>query len=179
MLALRAELRRRGAFADDGPRLDDLCDLVALGTVADVVRLDANNRLLVTQGLNRMRQGRMQVGLRALFQVASRDPRGATAFDLGFALGPRINAAGRLADMSLGIRCLVTDDPAEAEMLARQLDSINQERRSIELAMREEAVNALTLEAPAGTASVCVYHPEWHQGVVGLVASRLKDAYWR
>ena len=179
MLALRAELRLRGVFSDNGPRLDDLCDLVALGTVADVVRLDANNRLLVTQGLNRMRQGRMQVGLRALFQVASRDPRGATAFDLGFALGPRINAAGRLADMSLGIRCLVTDDPAEAEMLARQLDSINQERRSIELAMREEAVNALTLEAPAGTASVCVYHPEWHQGVVGLVASRLKDAYWR
>lgn len=179
MLALRAELRRRGVFNDNGPRLDDLCDLVALGTVADVVRLDANNRLLVTQGLNRMRQGRMQVGIRALFQVASRDPRSATAFDLGFALGPRVNAAGRLADMGLGIRCLVTDDPAEADMLARQLDTINQERRSIELAMREEAMHALTQEPPTRAASVCVYHPEWHQGVVGLVASRLKDTYWR
>lgn len=179
MLALRAELRRRGAFADDGPRLDDLADLVALGTVADVVRLDANNRLLVTQGLQRMRKGRMQAGVRALFAVAGRDPRQATAFDLGFALGPRINAAGRLADMSLGIHCLLTDDPAQAQALAQQLDAINQERRHIELAMREEAVNALARDTPARDASVCVYHPDWHQGVVGLVASRLRETYWR
>lgn len=179
MLALRAELRRRGAFTDEGPRLDDLSDLVALGTVADVVRLDANNRLLVTQGLQRMRKGRMQAGVRALFAAASRDPRNATAFDLGFALGPRINAAGRLADMSLGIHCLLTDDPKRAHALAQQLDAINEERRGIELAMREEAMNVLTHEAPARAASVCVYHPEWHQGVVGLVASRLKETYWR
>lgn len=179
MLALRAEMRRRGAFAGEGPRLDDLADLVALGTVADVVRLDANNRLLVTQGLQRMRNGRMQAGVRALFAVASRDPRQASAFDLGFALGPRVNAAGRLADMSLGIHCLLTDDPDHALQLAQQLDAINQERRSIELAMREEAMNVLTHEAPARAASVCVYHPEWHQGVVGLVASRLKETYWR
>lgn len=179
MLALRAELRRRGAFVDDGPRLDDLADLVALGTIADVVRLDANNRLLVTQGLQRMRNGRMQAGVRALFAAAGRDPRNASAFDLGFGLGPRINAAGRLADMSLGIHCLLTDDPAEAQALAQQLDTINQERRGIELAMREEAMNVLTHEAPARAASVCVYHPDWHQGVVGLVASRLKETYWR
>lgn len=179
MLALRAELRRRNAFAGDGPRLDDLADLVALGTVADVVRLDANNRLLVTQGLQRIRNGRMQPGMRALFEVASRDPRSATAFDLGFALGPRINAAGRLADMNLGIHCLLTDDPAQAGELARQLDAINQERRSIEMTMREEAMNVLMHEAPARAASVCVYHPEWHQGVVGLVASRLRETYWR
>ncbi|MFA7668849.1 MAG: single-stranded-DNA-specific exonuclease RecJ [Burkholderiaceae bacterium] len=179
MLALRAELRRRGAFADNGPRLDDLADLVALGTVADVVRLDANNRLFVTQGLQRMRSGRMQAGVRALFSVAARDPRQATAFDLGFALGPRINAAGRLADMSLGIHCLLTDDPGQAESLAQQLDAINQERRSIELAMREEASSALAHDTPARDASVCVYHPDWHQGVVGLVASRLRETYWR
>ncbi len=179
MLALRAELRRRGAFHDNGPRLDDLADLVALGTVADVVRLDANNRLLVTQGLQRMRQGRMQPGVRALFEVAGREPRNATAFDLGFALGPRLNAAGRLADMSLGVHCLLTDDPEQARAMAAQLDAINQERRQIELSMREEAFNVLTHEAPARPASVCVYHPEWHQGVVGLVASRLKETYWR
>src|SRR5690606_10653057 len=179
MLALRAELRQRNVFSDGGPRLDDLADLVALGTVADVVRLDANNRLLVTQGLQRMRQGRMQAGVRARFAVSSREPRRANTFDLGFALGPRINAAGRLADMSLGIRCLLTDDPQEALVLAQQLDAINQERRSIELTMREEAMNTLTHEAPARPASVCVYHPEWHQGVVGLVASRLKETYWR
>lgn len=179
MLALRAEMRRRGAFVDEGPRLDDLADLVALGTVADVVRLDANNRLLVTQGLQRMRNGRMQAGIRALFAVASRDARQATTFDLGFALGPRINAAGRLADMSLGIHCLLTDDPDQALQLAQELDAINQERRSIELSMREEAMNALAHEPPARAASVCVYHPEWHQGVVGLVASRLKETYWR
>src|SRR5690606_27881183 len=169
--------RRHTRFSRDWS--SDVCSSdLALGTIADVVRLDANNRLLVTQGLQRMRNGRMQAGVRALFAAAGRDPRNASAFDLGFGLGPRINAAGRLADMSLGIHCLLTDDPAEAQALAQQLDAINQERRGIELAMREEAMNVLTHEAPARAASVCVYHPDWHQGVVGLVASRLKETYW-
>src|SRR5690606_13792436 len=139
MLALRAELRSRGVFPrDGGPRLDQLSDLVALGTVADVVRLDSNNRLLVTQGLNKMRAGKLQAGLRALFAVAAREPRNASAFDLGFAIGPRINAAGRLADMSIGIECLITDDESTALKLARELDAMNQQRRGIEATMREE-----------------------------------------
>jgi single-stranded-DNA-specific exonuclease len=180
MLALRAEMRRRGVYAPDGgPRLDALSDLVALGTIADVVKLDANNRLLVTQGLARMRKGKMQAGIRALFAVAGREPRNASGFDLGFALGPRINAAGRLADMSVGIHCLTTDDEALAMQLARELDGMNQERRTIETTMREEAMHAMTTTQPQVGASVCVYHPDWHQGVVGLVASRLKEAYWR
>ncbi|WP_237173197.1 single-stranded-DNA-specific exonuclease RecJ [Paracandidimonas lactea] len=180
MLALRAELRARGIFPPDGgPRLDQLADLVALGTVADVVKLDANNRLLVTQGLARMRSGRMQPGLRALFAVAGREPRQASGFDLGFALGPRINAAGRLADMSVGIECLITDDEGRALALARQLDDMNHERRGIETTMREEALAAIEASSPTIGATVCVYHPEWHQGVVGLVASRLKETYWR
>lgn len=180
MLALRAELRVRGIYPPSGgPRLDLLSDLVALGTVADVVKLDANNRLLVTQGLKRMRSGIMQPGLRALFAVAHRSPAQATTFDLGFALGPRINAAGRLADMSLGIACLITDHDDEALELARQLDAINHERRAIETTMRTEALAAAEVAPPALSASVCVYHPDWHQGVVGLVASRLKENYWR
>lgn len=180
MLALRAELRQRGVFAPDGgPRLDNLADLVALGTVADVVKLDANNRLLVTQGLLKMRSGRMQPGLRALFAVAARDPQEASAFDMGFALGPRINAAGRLADMSLGINCLITDDDILALKLARELDEMNQQRRGIETTMREEALASIEQSNPVIGASVCVYHPDWHQGVVGLVASRLKETYWR
>jgi single-stranded-DNA-specific exonuclease len=180
MLALRAELRRRGVYPPDGgPRLDRLADLVALGTVADVVRLDANNRLLVTQGLGKMRNGHMQPGVRALFAVAGREPRQATAFDLGFALGPRINAAGRLSDMSLGINCLTTDDEGLALKLARELDAMNHERRAIESTMREEALAAMETSQPEVGASVCVYHPDWHQGVVGLVASRLKETYWR
>jgi len=179
MLALRAELRQRGVYPPDGgPRLPELADLVALGTVADVVRLDDNNRLLVTQGLQRMRQGRLQPGLRALFAVAGRDWRQATTFDLGFALGPRINAAGRLADMSLGIRCLLTDDDDEALRLARELDAINRERREIETEMREQALAACEHIGRQGQASLCVYEPGWHQGVVGLVASRLKEKFW-
>jgi single-stranded-DNA-specific exonuclease len=180
MLALRAELRRRGVYAaDGGPRLDALSDLVALGTVADVVRLDANNRLLVTQGLQRIRTGRMQPGVRALFAVAAREPRAASAFDLGFALGPRINAAGRLSDMSLGIACLTTDDEARALEIARELDAINRDRRSIEATMREQAMSTMEDPATVVGATVCVYEETWHQGVVGLVASRLKDRYWR
>lgn len=180
MLALRAEMRRRGVYAPDGgPRLDALADLVALGTVADVVKLDANNRLLVTQGLQRMRSGRLQAGLRALFAVAGREPRTANGFDLGFALGPRINAAGRLADMSLGIACLTTDDEAQALEMARELDTINRERRTIEAGMREQAMVAMQEPEASKGATVCVYDASWHQGVVGLVASRLKEKFWR
>ncbi|WP_267956115.1 LrgB family protein [Bordetella bronchiseptica] len=176
----RAELRRRGVYAPDGgPRLDALSDLVALGTVADVVKLDANNRLLVTQGLQRMRAGRMQPGVRALFAVAGREPRTASGFDLGFALGPRINAAGRLADMSLGIACLTTDDEAQALEMARELDNINRERRTIEAEMRDQALAAMEAPDAAAGATVCVFDPGWHQGVVGLVASRLKEKFWR
>ena len=181
MLALRAELRNRGELAQNGgPRLDALADLVALGTVADVVKLDANNRLLVTRGLDRMRRGLMQPGIRALFAVSARDPQAASAFDLGFALGPRINAAGRLADMGLGIRCLITNDEMQALELARELDTINRERRQIENVMKEQALSATEAVQPGRLgASVCVFHPEWHQGVVGLVASRLKEKFFR
>ena len=181
MLALRAELRKRGVYSPDGgPRLDALSDLVALGTVADVVKLDANNRLLVTRGIDRMRRGQAQPGIRALFAVAGRALETASTFDLGFAVGPRINAAGRLADMSLGIACLVTDNDAQALELARQLDQINKDRKQIEVQMREQAMASVD---PDGTqsmsASVCVFHPDWHQGVVGLVASRLKEKFYR
>lgn len=181
MLALRAELRERGAFdLEDQPRLDQLADILALGTVADVVKLDANNRLLVAQGLKQIRQGRAHVGIQALFNVAGRHPEQANAFDLGFAIGPRINAAGRLEDMSIGIRCLCTDDPIEAMDLAQELDRINQARRQIETHMHQSALQSveqmMQLEPKA---SVCVYQEDWHQGVVGLVASRLKERYWR
>ncbi|QDQ87824.1 single-stranded-DNA-specific exonuclease RecJ [Alcaligenaceae bacterium SJ-26] len=180
MLALRAELRQRGVYpANGGPRLDELADLVALGTVADVVRLDDNNRLLVSQGLARIRKGRMQPGIRALFAVAGRDPRSASAFDMGFAVGPRLNAAGRLADMSLGITCLITDDDALAEKIAHELDAINRERRSIETVMRDEAMQAMESTEASQSACVCVFNPNWHQGVVGLVAARLKERFWK
>jgi single-stranded-DNA-specific exonuclease len=180
LLAVRAVLRARGAFSGGrGPRLDHYADLVALGTVADVVRLDANNRLLVSQGLQRIRQGHMQAGIAALFQIAGRDPREATAADLGFALGPRINAAGRMSDMSLGIHCLLEDDPAQAMPLAQALDAINRERRERETTMRDEALAQLDMQPLAQAASVCVWQPGWHPGIVGLVASRLKETYWR
>lgn len=180
MLALRAVLRERGVYPPSGgPRLDNLSDLVALGTVADVVKLDANNRLLVTQGLQKMRKGALHAGLRALFAVAGRNPAQANTFDLGFAVGPRINAAGRLADMSLGIECLITDDESRALQLARELDQINQQRRGIESTMQDQALASLDGVDASDRATVCVYHPDWHQGVVGLVASRLKEAWWR
>ncbi len=181
MLALRAELRERGAFdLEDRPRLDQLADILALGTVADVVPLDSNNRLLVAQGLKQIRQGRAHPGIQALFHIAGRQTEQANAFDLGFAIGPRINAAGRLEDMSIGIRCLCTDDPIEAMDLAQELDRINQARRQIETQMHQTALQSveqmMQLEPKA---SVCVYQEGWHQGVVGLVASRLKERYWR
>jgi single-stranded-DNA-specific exonuclease len=183
LMALRAELRRRGAFtADAAPRLDTLLPLVALGTVADVVRLDANNRRLVAQGLARVRKGHMPAGLKALFTVAAREPSRATSQDFGFSLGPRLNAAGRLSDMTLGIECLLTDDPQRAHELAAALDRINRERRELESDMREEALNrADTLLTSDGTppAALCVFHPDFHEGVVGIVASRLKDRHHR
>lgn len=180
LLALRAELRKRGIFdAQTQPKLDALLDLVALGTVADVVKLDANNRILVAQGLKRMRAGRMQPGVAALFRAAGREARRATPFDLGFALGPRLNAAGRLADMSLGIECLTTDDEGRAWAIAQQLDAINRERRDIEAGMQDTALLLLDTFNPENSATICVFDASWHQGVIGIVASRLKDKFYR
>jgi single-stranded-DNA-specific exonuclease len=183
LLALRAELRRRGAFDAAGqPRLDALLPLVALGTVADVVKLDPNNRRLVAQGLKRIRAGQMPAGLAALFEVAGRKAIAATSFDFGFALGPRINAAGRLADMTLGIECLLSDDASRAAELARMLDQINRERRDIEGQMREQAMlaaDAMIDEDQAPPPAVAIFDPEFHEGVVGIVASRLKDRLHR
>ena len=183
LLATRAELRQRGAF-DNGqqPKLDTLLDLVALGTVADVVKLDANNRRLVAQGLKRVRAGRMQAGLQALFAAAGRDPARAAGFDFGFALGPRINAAGRLSDMTLGIECLCTDDAARAAGLAAQLDAINRERREVEAGMRELAERALELLMPdeaTAPSAVSLFDETFHEGVVGIVAGRVKDRLHR
>ena len=185
LLALRSELRSRGTFdATAQPRLDALLDLVALGTVADVVKLDANNRRLVAQGLRRIRSGRMQPGVRALFDAAARDPTRASGFDFGFALGPRLNAAGRMENMTLGIECLLTDDAARATALAQQLDAINRERREVESGMREQAeamLEALVARDDHMTGAgdpppaLAIYDPGFHEGVVGIVASRLKD----
>ncbi|MGE4330401.1 single-stranded-DNA-specific exonuclease RecJ [Diaphorobacter sp.] len=183
LLALRAELRTRGLFDKaTQPRLEPLLPLVALGTVADVVRLDSNNRRLVAQGLKRIRAGQMQAGIQALFDAAARKSPVATTFDFGFALGPRINAAGRLADMTLGIECLLTDDPARAAELARQLDAINRERRELEGGMREQALllaESLFDETEEPPPAISVFDPDFHEGVVGIVASRLKDKLHR
>lgn len=180
MLALRAELRRRGAWrAVPEPNLGALTDLVALGTVADVVPLDANNRILVAQGLRRLRAGAGKPGLNALLRVAGRAPSETSSFDLGFVVGPRLNAAGRLADMSLGIECLVTDDAARAANLAAELDRLNRERRRIESAMLEEARATAETLADAPGAALALFEPGWHQGVVGLIASRLRERLHR
>ncbi|MDH4175016.1 MAG: DHHA1 domain-containing protein, partial [Betaproteobacteria bacterium] len=180
MLALRAELRKRGAFKDaKEPNLAALTDLVALGTVADVVPLDANNRILVAEGLKRIRAGRAQPGLGQLLLAAGRSPAQAGGFDLGFILGPRLNAAGRLADMSLGIECLITDDAARAANCAQELDRLNRERRRIEAEMLEQARAAADAIAEAPGAAVAFYDPAWHQGVVGILASRLRERLHR
>jgi single-stranded-DNA-specific exonuclease len=181
LLALRAELRRRGAFGDafPEPRLDGLLDLVALGTVADVVKLDGNNRVLVAQGLQRIRKGKMQPGIAALFRAAARDARSASGFDLGFALGPRLNAAGRLSDMSLGIECLTTDDIGRAWDLAQQLDTMNRERREIEAGMQQQALDDLSAIDPDDATTITLFNPGWHQGVIGIVAGRLKEKFHR
>ncbi|SFU62729.1 single-stranded-DNA-specific exonuclease RecJ [Pseudoduganella namucuonensis] len=180
LLALRAELRRRGVFdAATQPKLDSLLDLVALGTVADVVKLDSNNRILVAQGLKRMRAGRMHPGVAALFRVAGRQARTASPFDLGFAVGPRLNAAGRLEDMSLGIECLLTDDEDRAWALAQQLNEINLKRREIEAEMQDAALLHLDQFEPANSCTIAVFDEAWHQGVIGIVASRLKEKFFR
>jgi single-stranded-DNA-specific exonuclease len=183
LLALRTELRERGRFdAASQPRIDALLDLVALGTVADVVKLDANNRRLVAQGLRRIRAGRMQAGVAALFAVAGADPARAAALDFGFKLGPRINAAGRLSDMTLGIECLLTDDATRAAELAAQLDAINRERREVEGHMREQAeaaVDRLLAELAVPPPAVSLFDESFHEGVVGIVAGRLKDRLHR
>ena len=183
LLALRSELRARGVFdAATQPKLDALLPLVALGTVADVVRLDANNRRLVAQGLKRVRALAMPAGLAALFVASGRQAATATTFDFGFALGPRINAAGRLSDMTLGIECLLTDDPARADELARTLDGINRERRVIEGDMRDQAMQvaeSLFDEGDEPPPAICVFDPDFHEGVVGIVASRIKDKLHR
>lgn len=206
MLALRAELRARGAFGpsrklevgsrkvdeptsasrlppsalgEREPNLAELLPLVALGTVADVVGLDRNNRILVQQGLQRIRTGRSQPGIAALFAVAGCDARRATTRDLGFVLGPRLNAAGRLTDMALGIECLATDDAARARSIAADLDRLNRERRTIESGMQEDALAAVESRDYGDSYTLSLYDPDWHQGVVGIVAGRIKDRFHR
>jgi single-stranded-DNA-specific exonuclease len=183
---LRRELRTRGWFVGSRkePNLAQFLDLVALGTVADLVALDHNNRVLVRQGLQRIRRGTARPGLMALLRLGKRDYRFAIASDLGFAVGPRLNAAGRLEDMSTGIRCLLADDPAEATEIAQQLDELNRQRRGLQEQMQQEAleqVNHLlaSLEQEKLPPALCLFNETWHQGIVGLVASRLKDAVHR
>lgn len=179
LLALRTHLRNAGAFTAQEPNLAALLDLVALGTVADVVRLDRNNRILVAQGLKRVREGKASPGVAALLAVAGREARKASCFDFGFAAGPRLNAAGRLDDMSLGIECLLAEDRNDALARAQKLDALNRERRDIEAQMREEALAALDAVDIAANYTVCVTHADWHQGVVGIVAARLRERYDR
>ena len=180
LAAVRALLRERRRFAaGDGPNLAALLDLVALGTVADVVQLDHVNRILVGQGLYRVRGGRSQPGLRALLATAGRDPAQATTYDLGFVVGPRLNAAGRLADMSIGIACLLADDETSAAPFAAELDRLNRERREVEATMHGQALDGLDETITGDRYTLCVYRPEWHQGVVGIVASRLKERFHR
>jgi single-stranded-DNA-specific exonuclease len=186
LLALRAELRERGIFTQaTQPKLDALLPIVALGTVADVVKLDANNRRLVAQGIKRLRAGTAPAGIASLFVAASRKMPIASTFDFGFALGPRINAAGRLSDMTLGIECLTSDDASRTDELAKQLDAINRERRDIESGMREQAEAAVQYmfddETPleAHPSGIAIFDPDFHEGVVGIVASRIKDKLHR
>ncbi len=183
MLALRALLRSRGHFAPltarPEPNLADHLDLVALGTVADVVKLDHNNRILVEQGLARIRVGRMCAGIRALLQVGGRDHRRASTYDLGFVIGPRLNAAGRLEDMSRGIACLLSDSEAEAYQIAAKLDELNRQRRGIEADMQDEALTSLAEIDVGQRYSLAIFEPGWHQGVVGILASRIREKYHR
>jgi single-stranded-DNA-specific exonuclease len=180
MLQLRAELRQRGAFRGaDEPNLASLLDLVALGTVADVVRLDDNNRVLVQQGLNRIRAGRSRPGIQALLEVAGRDAARASTYELGFVIGPRLNAAGRLTDMSAGIECLLADDTARAAALARELDALNRERRGIEANMQDTALLHMEELDPGDAWGLALYDPAWHQGVIGILAARMRERFHR
>jgi len=183
MLALRAHLAEKGYFADrSAPNLANLLDIVALGTVADVVQLDANNRTLVQQGLARIRAGFCRPGISALISVAKRNQAQLVASDLGFSLGPRLNAAGRLDEMSYGVELLLCDDPAQANIMANELDALNQSRREIEQGMQQEALatlSSLELDETNIPHAICLFDPQWHQGVIGLVASRIKERYYR
>ena len=180
LMALRAELRARGHFNGGAePNLAALLDIVALGTVADVVKLDNNNRRFVDQGIRRIRAGQTCAGITALYRVAGREPLKASTYDLGFVLGPRLNAAGRLEDMSLGIECLISDDENKAAQLAQQLDALNKERRELQADMQESALAGLERFDARDRVSLCVFDPEWHQGIVGLLAGRLKDKFHR
>ncbi|CAG0989262.1 Single-stranded-DNA-specific exonuclease RecJ [Methylophilaceae bacterium] len=180
MLALRAQLRARGAFEErPEPNLTELLDIVALGTVADLVRLDDNNRILVEQGLRRIRAGRACPGINALLRLSGRKAEKAIAQDLGFSVGPRLNAAGRLDDMSLGIECLLAENEADALRMAQQLHELNLARRAIETDMQELATIALEDIEPEGRYTLSLYHPDWHQGVIGILASRIKERHHR
>ncbi|EBY8744240.1 single-stranded-DNA-specific exonuclease RecJ [Salmonella enterica] len=185
MLALRTFLRDKGWFDERNiapPNLAELLDLVALGTVADVVSLDANNRILTWQGLSRIRAGKCRPGIKALLEISNRDPQQLAASDLGFALGPRLNAAGRLDDMSVGVALLLCDNLGEARVLASELDALNQTRKEIEQGMQAEAlILCEKLERSSETlpGGLAMYHPEWHQGVVGILASRIKERFHR
>lgn len=180
LLALRAELRERGAYAQESePNLTELLDLVALGTVADLVKLDENNRILVEQGLRRIRAGACSAGITALLKIAGREPAKATAQDLGFYVGPRLNAAGRLDDMTLGIQCLLADSEVQATQIAHQLHQLNLQRRSIEADMQDSANIALDDVEIAQQYTISMYQPDWHQGVIGILASRIKERHHR
>ncbi len=186
MLAVRACLRERDWFNDkrSAPNMADLLDLVALGTVADVVALDENNRILVEQGIRRMRGGKTRPGIRALFQAAGKDIRACTSTDLGFFIGPRLNAAGRLEDMSAGVECLITDSNSVAEGIAAELNNLNMQRKQIEQGMLTVALDEMkslleTLDTKQLQAGLCLYNSEWHQGVIGLLAARIKERFHR
>ena len=183
MLGLRQALQQRGFFGERVPQLGELLDIVAVGTVADVVPLDRINRILVEQGLRRIRAGKTRPGINALIRVAGRTREALCATDIGFGLGPRLNAAGRLEDMRIGVQCLLSEDPVAALDLATELDSLNRRRREIEQEMRDEASVILESERLTDTrqvpAALCLYEPHWHQGVVGILASRVKDQIHR
>ncbi|HCU85695.1 MAG TPA: single-stranded-DNA-specific exonuclease RecJ [Methylophilus sp.] len=179
LIALRAELKQRGQLSDDGVHLGSLLDLVALGTVADLVKLDANNRILVRQGLKRIRQGQASPGILAILKLAGRDASQVNAQDLGFYVGPRLNAAGRLDDMTIGIRCLLAETPQEAMQYAQQLHVLNAERKQIEAEMQWDAMADLTQDFRDDQYTISVFQPDWHQGVIGILASRIKERFHR
>ncbi|WP_029512335.1 MULTISPECIES: single-stranded-DNA-specific exonuclease RecJ [unclassified Methylophilus] len=179
LIALRAELKQRGQLSDEGVHLGSLLDLVALGTVADLVKLDANNRILVRQGLKRIRQGQASPGILAILKLAGRDASQVNAQDLGFYVGPRLNAAGRLDDMTIGIRCLLAETPQEAMQYAQQLHVLNAERKQIEAEMQWDAMTDLTQDFRDDQYTISVFQPDWHQGVIGILASRIKERFHR
>ncbi len=180
LLGLRTELRKRNLFSKTTqPRLDTLLDLVALGTIADIVPLDHNNRILVSQGLQRIREGITRPGIFALFQVAARNIQKATSADLGFAIGPRLNAAGRLSDMAIGVECLLSKDLETAMAYAHELNTINRNRQRLEESMKEEALIKTAHIRPIDHYTICLASTDWHQGIIGLVATRIREHYYR